>query len=476
MPKDLITGSLWEYVRPICTDKLGLKFDTWQDGIAGLALATRADGKLVHTVGGIGMSICRQTGKTFTVAAILFGLCIKYPGLLALWTAHHSTTSDETFLAMQGFADMSLIKPFIKRVVLGSGEERIEFVNGSRILFGAREHGFGRGIPGVDAIVNDEAQIMSQKAMENMLATMNTSWLGLHIYAGTPPKPVDNSEIYAGMRTEALAACDCDACTMVRVERSQERSEVTDIVWIEFGADDDADIDDQGQWAKANPSFPHRTPVEGIMRLRRRLVTEDDPDGFKREGLGIWDKEDSSVFNLRQWMDLKDVAAAQPDYATLVLDVSPDRRWSCIGIAGESDNGKTLVMAQSMRGTHKTVAEVKRLRDKRRLNEVAITPGAARAFETELVKESIEYVKISATDMSAAYNNFQKAIGDETICHLDQPELNVAIEKARTRFLQTGESEAFDRRGLHIDISPVVAVAAALYRWGVAEAPMPVIL
>ena len=32
----------------------------------------------------------------------------------------------------------------------GSGDEEVRFTNGSRILFGARERGFGRGIAGVE--------------------------------------------------------------------------------------------------------------------------------------------------------------------------------------------------------------------------------------------------------------------------------------------------------------------------------------
>jgi hypothetical protein len=37
------------------------------------------------------------------------------------------------------------------------------------------------------------------------------------------------------------------------------------------------------------------------------------------------------------------------------------------------------------------------------------------------------------------------------------------------------DAEQFDRRDLKIDDSPLVAVAGALYRWGLQEAPVPAI-
>lgn len=450
-----ITGSYWPRLRQTCTQKLGITLDRWQDDVNGLALAKRADGTLAHTISGLGMSIARQAGKTFTITSLNFSLCVEYPGLLCIWSAHHSATHEQTFIAMQGFAKRTKIEPFIKKVYTGSGEEEVRFFNGSRILFGARERGFGRGIPGVDVLISDEGQIMSQRAMENMLATMNTSRLGLHIYCGTPPKPGDNSENWLRMRDEAWSG------------------ESTDLAWVEFGADDGADLDDREQWGKANPSYPHRTPFVAFLRLRKKL----SDDGFRREALGLYDESEGSVFDVVRWADLKDLEINAPSQAALMVDVSPDRRWSSIGIAGEiPDDDRIMIICKTLRGTGKVVFEVKELIADKDIIDVAISSGAARALETELVKEGIEYEKLSINDMSAAYNNLQKAIKDGTICHADQPELNMAIEMAKTRVLQTGESEAFDRRGYSVDISPAVSCAGALYRFGLLQAPMPTLL
>ena len=434
-----ITGSYWPDIAETCITRLGIEFDEWQNGINGLALAHRDDGTLAHTVGGLGMSIARQTGKTYCISGLLFGLAVEHPDLLMIWTAHHGRTHMETFLQMQAFCKRAKIAPFIDKVYAGSGDEEVRFGNGSRILFGARERGFGRGVAGVDVLMSDEAQILSERAMSNMLATLNVSRLGLHIYAGTPPKPEDNSENYVRMRVEALSG------------------ESTDLVWIEMGADDDADLDDVEQWKKSNPSVPYRTPLSSIQRLRKRLSDDD----FKREALGIWDPDDAAAFNLEAWLKLVDADAEPPGRAALVIDVSPDRRRSAIGVAGDGGGDQTLVMVHSLKGTDLVVPAVEKLLETRDIIDVSITSGAARALEPDLVQAGVEYQKLSPADVGAAYAALQEAIKAGTVCHVDQPELNDALGMARTRFLSTGESETFDRRGYSVDLSPAVAVAAA---------------
>lgn len=436
-----IVSTGWPAVQQTCREKLGIGFDGWQDGAGRLILAKRADGKLAATVGGVGMSIPRQVGKTYLLMGLIFGLCVNEPGLLVIWSAHHARTHAETFLSMQAFSERSKVRPYISKVFLGSGDEEIRFQNGSRILFGARERGFGRGIPGVDILMMDEAQILSERALQNMLATMNTSQFGLHVYVGTPPKPEDNSETFTRMREDALSG------------------EATDLVWIECGADDDANLDNQGQWAKANPSFPHRTPVESIQRLRRKL----DPDGFRREGLGIWSLGNGAVFDIARWSDLLDADASPPDRVALTIAVAPDRRWSSIGVAGDV-GGKTLILCYSMPGLAEVAQKVAELTEARNVVEVSLAGAQAKALQPDLTQAGVEFETLSMTEMGAACAAFQEGVKDATIIHVGQPELDVAVANARTRY--SGESEQWDRRDLKIDDSPLVACSGAFYRWG----------
>ena len=450
-----IVSTGWPAVERTCREKLGVNFDEWQRGAGRLALAKRSDGTLAATVGGVGLSLPRQVGKTYLLAGMIFGLCINRPGLLVIWSAHHSKTHAETFLSMQGFAKRSKVVPYVDQVYTGSGDEEIRFHNGSRVLFGARERGFGRGIPGVDILVMDEAQILSDKALENMLATMNTSRLGLALYVGTPPKPEDNSESFRRMRTDALESPD---------------SISDDLVWIECGADVDADLDDQRQLAMANPSFPHRTPWQSIQRLRKKLTV----DGFRREAMGIWDEAAASLFGDGRWLspELYRPDSPVPSRVVLVVAVSQDRRWACIGAAGDVD-GKTLVMCWSMDGLGGVAAKIVELQAARDISSVKLAGAQSKALIPDLIQAGVEFDSLSVADMGGACTSFQEAVKSGHVIHLGQGELTMAVENARTRF--SGESEQWDRRDPKVDDSPLVACSGAFYEWGLQEAPLPAI-
>lgn len=443
-----ITATEWPAVEKTCRTKLGVEFDEWQKGCGRLILSKREDGKLAAMVGGACMSFPRQVGKTYLLAGLIFALCINRPGLLVIWTAQHLKTSGETFLAMQAFAGRQRVSPYIEQVYTGSGDEEVRFHNGSRILFGARERGFGRGIPGVDVLVMDEAQILSDKALENMLATLNTSQFGLQLYIGTPPKPDDNSEAFNRMRTEALEA----------IKASGGVTE--DLVWIECGADEKADPSDEKQYAKANPSFPHRTPIESIQRLRKKLTN----DGFMREGLGVWDPGALAVFSAERWSTLCDTEVSQPARVVLTIAVAQDRSWACIAVAGDV-GGKTLVMCHSMKGLGGVVDKVVELRGARNVAEVALVGAQAKALQPDMVQAGVEFEVLSGADEGAACAAFQEAVKHGDVVHLGQAELDLAVKNARTRM--SGESERWDRKDAKVDDSPLVAASGAYYRWGV---------
>ena len=249
---------------------MGIPLDRWQQGFCQAILAKRENGQYACGIGGAVASIPRQSGKTYTIGALIFALCLATPGTLALWTAHRTRTHNETFKSMDGMANRKKVAPFIQSVRKANGEQEIEFENGSRILFGARENGFGRGFAKVDALILDEAQILTEKAMEDMVPATNSSENALVIMVGTPPRPSDPGEVFTNRREEALSGED------------------KDVLYVEMSADKKANPDDRKQWSKANPSFPGRTGEGAILRMRRLLGSVES---FMREGLGIWDEK-----------------------------------------------------------------------------------------------------------------------------------------------------------------------------------------
>ena len=444
-----ITSTGWPAVEATCRTKMGVEFDDWQHAAGRVILAKRADGTLAATVDGVGMSLPRQVGKTYLIGALVFALCINTPGLLVIWSAHHARTHAETFLAMQGFAERSKVRPFVGKVYTGSGDEEVRFLNGSRILFGARERGFGRGIPGVDVLIFDEAQILSDKALSNMLATMNTSTFGLQLYIGTPPKPEDMSESFTRMRTAAIA------------------KQLTDGAWIEFGVDPGADPNDRKQWARANPSFPHRTPAQSILRLQRKLT----PGDFRREGLGIWDEATSRAtptVGAPQWDAL--VSDSVPDGpAAFGVRFSEDGRSVAVAAAVAHDDDVTVEVI-GVSPTETGMAElcawlVERLPDSA---GVAVDGASGSAsFAADLIASDRRVRRkvhlVTTPQAIEAHTKLLEMVQSRRLHHTGQQALSEAVGNATKRKIGTRGGWGWQHIDPNTDIQPLEAATLAVW-------------
>ena len=450
IPAGIVTTA-WPRIVAKCGE-MGVAFDSWQHGVGSIALGKRKDGKYAATVGGVVLSIPRQVGKTFLVGMIIIALCILFPGFKVLWTAHRTRTSSMTFTSMQGMVKKKKIWPHIRAIRTANGEQEIHFTNGSVIMFGAREQGFGRGFDQVDAEVFDEAQILTEKALEDMIPAANASTQeagALLFFMGTPPRPTDPGEEFSNRRSKALSG------------RSK------DMVYVELSADPDADPDDMEQVAKANPSFPHRTPVESIQRMRENLT---DDDSFKREALGIWDAEDSKrVIDEASWNAVADPASMAIERLSLAIDVPPDRSIASVALAGQRADGRWHVeLDDSRKGVDWVIPWVKARAAKNRLHAVVVDEMSGLTEERRgkhYLTGTDVVVTLAAAEgrhMSIACAKFFDGVIDRSVMHTDQPQVNVALSLARKRPLAGGW--AWNRKDAASDITPIVAETLAL--WG----------
>lgn len=309
---------------------LGLGLDPWQDGLGRCIVAKRADGLYAAGVGGVVISIPRQVGKTYLVGAIVFALCLLHPGLLVIWTAHRKKTAEETFGSMQVMAKRRKVAAHIEKITVGSGDEAVVFTNGSRILFGARETGFGLGFAKVGMLILDEAQRLTEKTLDDLVPTMNAAENPLLFMMGTPPRPTDDGEVFSQRRTDALSG--------------EER----DTLFLEISADPDTDA---RKWAPghidwsaievANPSYPARTNRAAIMRMRKMLT----PDSFNREALGLWGEATARKRPIsgRGWDDL--VGEWSEGRVAYGVKFTLDGERLCLAAATELGDGKVFVEA-----------------------------------------------------------------------------------------------------------------------------------
>lgn len=432
--------------------EFGDEFDEWQAGASKIILGKRANGDYAATIGGITLSIPRQVAKTYMIGRIVFALCTLFPNLTVLWTAHRTRTTSKTFGSLRGFAHRKSVKPFVSAIRSTNGEQEIHFHNGSVIMFGAREGGFGRGFEEVDIEVFDEAQILTEKALEDMVAATNQSRHphgALLFFMGTPPRPIDPSEAFSQRRLEAIAG------------------ESEDQVYIECSADPDASPDDREQWAIANPSFPHRTPLRSMLRLRKNLPSDES---WLREALGIWDAAGTpEVIDKESWGFAADLSSMPIEKLTIAIDVAPDRSVASVALAGQRADGLWHVeLDDERKGTDWIGPWIADAAKKNTLHAVVADEMSGmvehRRGRHYLVGTDIEVTRAASEgrDMAIACAKFYDGIIDGSVKHPDQPQLNVALSVARKRPLYGGW--AWNRKDAASDITPVVAVTLAL--WG----------
>lgn len=400
-------------------ERAGIPLDPWQEGIAARLLGKRESGQYACGIGGAVLSIPRQTGKTHLLGAIAFALCMRNADTLVVWSAHRSRTHNETFKGMAALAERQGVAPLVEHVVRAAGQEGIRFVNGSRILFGAREHGFGRGFAKIDVLVLDEAQILSEKAMEDLVPATNASPNGLALLAGTPPRPSDPGEVFTLRREAALSGED------------------KDVFYVEFSADKNANPDDRSAWRKANPSFPSRTTEGAILRMRKLLGSVES---FKREGLGIWDERQQGkrAFPPGAWA-ARVAEAPEAGVRSFGVKFSPDGAHVAIAGALRVDENRVHVeairQAPMSEGTQWLVDFL--VERKGRAAQIIVDGKAGvgylvNALRAEKVGKSV--LLIPTVDQAImAHSMLDRAVIQGEVSHSGQADLDVQAEGAMRR-------------------------------------------
>lgn len=452
-----ITTSVYPRVQRRLSD-IGVEFDVWQQGFGTLALSCRADGKFAATIGGVVASIPRQVGKTFTVGNLLIGMALEFPGLKAAWTSHHNRTTTNTFRSMQGMVRRKAVLPHLapganNGIRTANGEQEIRFRNGSIIMFGAREQGFGRGLDEIDIVVYDEGQILTLKALEDMVPATNQARNphgALIFFLGTPPRPTDPGEAFSTKREQALNGTS------------------SNMVFVEISADQDADPDDRSQWPKMNPSYPHRTPLESMLRMRANIT---DDDAYRREAMGIWPQVGVGLISPQEWSALADPKSRPKDPVSFGLYVGRSGA-AAIGVAGYREDGKIHVgvvpavsgnaAATTLPGTRWIAPRIQELNDKWRPCAVVIDEKSeAGALIEDITALGVDVEKTTATTMANACVRFLAAVNDGELRHNGAADLQASVCAGKPRDLL--DSWAWDRKDRSSDITQLVAVTLALH-------------
>lgn len=435
LPKGIVSTS-WPSVREQCL-RMKITFDPWQDGAGSAILGKKADG--LYAADAVVISIPRQVGKTFLVGAIVLALAILNPRTQVLWSAHRYPTAEDAFNDMKALCERPSIAKYVSKIYDSTGKQRVVLKNGSRIYFGARERGWGRGFKRIAILVFDEGQILTERAVDDMIPATNRHPNPLIFYMGTPPKPSDPSEHFTRMRQEAIDG------------------ESEDVFYLEFGADPDADPKDRDQWAKANPSYPHHTTSRAMLRMLKNLGLAS----FLREGLGIWDGTVSAgAFSSGAWS--RCATKKKPrDPAGLGIAADLDQTWLSLGAAGVGDRPHLGPRLRKRFDTERQqfVDEVAELAARWDIPVVIDKKGPAAPIIPDLEDAGVNLTVVGLDEKIQADADLRDAVETKRVCHANYPVLNDAVDSAAWR--KIGDRRAFGRK--EGDISMLEAVAFALY-------------
>jgi hypothetical protein len=244
----------------------------------------------------------------------------------------------------------------------------------------------------------------------------------------------------------------------------------------------DCRLQDRAAWAQANPSLGYTVTEEA---LASALATDPEPI-FRTECLCQHVPDltpEWSVIPQGAWVAVADPASEIVGPMAFALDVAPDREYAAIAVAGRRADGLLHVeitgrsVLDHRPGTDWVMARAAELVKVWKPVAFVVDPSSpAGSLITKLEDAGVTVTSTSAREHAQACGQIYDAVvkprdaPDDWVSrlrHLDQAPLSAALAGAEKRTL--GDAWAWARRGVSVDISPLVAATLAL--WGFETAP-----
>ena len=417
----------------------GLFLDGWQAHDLDVILAERDDGKWAARTTGV--IVPRQNGKGSEIEALELAGLFLFGEQVIMHSAHEFKTSSEAFLRIKALIDNTDdLRRRVKRIHSAHGSEGIELMTGQRLRFVARSKGSGRGFSG-DRLILDEAFNLSAQMISAMVPTM-----------GARENPQANFFSSAPI---------LDPCSdVLREFILSGRAGAESLALIEYAAAPDADLDDRGAWAEANPAYPHRLTDDAI-RTERTLMADED---FARERCGLWPEgaDGGQVIPALMWAGCLKAGSQIEGQQTFALEVAEDRSWSAIAAAGFSTIPNRLhgEVVEYRPGTGWIVERVTEL-FMRWGGQIAVAKSSpAAAMIPQLEQAGVQVLEVSPEQHARSCGRFYDLVVNDEFAHLGSGELEMAVRSAARKDM--GDAWVWSRRRSTIDIAPLVAVTLAV--------------
>jgi hypothetical protein len=463
-PRDPSRRSLGPRVAEVA-ELLGTPLMPWQQLVADVALEVDPDtGLLAYRE--IVLTVPRQSGKTTLLLAVMvhraLGFGRRQKILYTAQDRNHARAKweDEHVPALEGSALRAMF-----RVRKTNGNEAILWRNGSRHGITSSTEKAGHGDV-LDLGVVDEAFAQEdnrvEQALKPAMVTRAQAQLWVDSTAGTAKSTYLREKVDAGR----LAV---------------EAGISSGVAYFEWSASPEVDPADRAARYGYMPALGITAREEAVHADYLSWMASGKLAEFRRAYMNQWPSEapeEWQVIPRAIWMGLADPASQIVGSPAFAVDVNPDRTWASIGVAGRRADGLLHVEIPNgdegspdhRRGTAWVVPRLQQLVERWRPCAVVIAPsGPANSLIPEAEAAGLELAKPSVADIAGACGMLYDATGANPdvddpawLRHLGQPDLNVALAGALRRDL--GERWLWTRKGLSVDISPLVAVTLAA--WG----------
>lgn len=383
-----------------------------------------------------------------------------------LHTAHEFRTAQSTFQRVRehienGGSDL----PFADQIGFrNSGAEtsiRIPKImkngrtqhSGSYLQFTPRTSGAGRGLT-VELLVVDEAYAYTPDQASALAFTQNQSKNPQSIVTSSTGFP-DSEELIA-MRNVALSG------------------ELSNLMYVEYKADDDCDSGDRDQWFKALPGL--RTGRQRISEIEGHFAkakASGDLTNFNREILGLWATNDiPSLIPAPLWesltVDMSQGWTAPDEFAFGIAVTPADHsgfQRSVMYAAGRDENGFVHVWnVGDDDGTLWMPDFVKMQQEQRDPRVTVLDPMSASApLVAAFDANGVQCTPLSSSQCMAACSQMEALIRDGRLRHGEDALLRDAVGSGVRRSVGHKGAWLWDPKNPGDDISAIQAATYAVF-------------
>lgn len=444
----------------------------WQRWLLIHALEMRSGGRFRYRT--ILILVGRQNGKTSLVEIKNLWKMFVLRVRLIIGTAQNLDVSEESWSnAVEMVEEIPELKAELAHVDKTNGKKALRLLNKSRWKIAAASRRGGRGLSGDDVNLDELREHLDW-----------TAWAAVTKTTMAKPK----AQIWA------FSNAGDDRSVVLNQIQAQGRSAVEEpatadptLGLFEWSAPDDVKcscarlegkphgsncrLRDRRAWAWANPSLGYMVTEEAL----ESALNTDPEEVFRTECLcqRVPDLAGRSI-DPQKWAALADPASARVGDIALGVDIAPERDYAAISVYGlRVDELAHLQLVDYRPGTDWVVPRLAEFAHA--LDPVAIGMGRGTyaSIRTALDKVGLtisekadepkrgDLAVMTASDNAAACGHVIDAVRQGTFRYIPAEPLDIAVAGAKTRL--TGDSIAWSRKDIAVDISPLGSFTAA--RW-----------